>query len=154
MSNHQSAKHFIAAELKHAKAGAAYYKARVDALEKALTQLRDLDAVSEKPAGKKQKKKSKGKKLTKSKKAKASKASSKVPDLPATGAEYWMNLITDEPKTAPELFRIAIARLGFLPTIDQVKKLGNRQTFTLNTLVKQKKIQDSGSGRERRFFRG
>jgi hypothetical protein len=38
-------------------------------------------------------------------------------------------------------------------TAIQVKQLVGRMTFSLNTLVKQKRIQDSGAGRDRRFFK-
>jgi hypothetical protein len=74
-------------------------------------------------------------------------------DLPFTGGDYWTNLLSDQPKSGPEIFKSAIAQLGFTPSKEQIAKLGGRMTFALNTLVKAKKIKDSGSGRERRFFK-
>jgi len=47
----------------------------------------------------------------------------------------------------------AIDKLGFTPTNTQIKKLTQRMTFALNALVKANKIQDSGAGRERVFFK-
>jgi len=87
--------------------------------------------------------------------AKATKGrASKGPnDLPFTGGDYWPDLITSEPQSGSDVLRAAIAGLGFEPSADQVKKLTQRMTFVLNSLVKAKKIQDSGSGRERRFFK-
>jgi hypothetical protein len=47
----------------------------------------------------------------------------------------------------------AIDKLGFTPSKTQVKKLAQRMTFSLNALVKANKIKDSGSGRNREFFK-
>ena len=73
-------------------------------------------------------------------------------ELPSTGGDYWPNLITSEPQSASEVLQKAIDGLGFTPTKAQLTKLANRETFALNSLVKEGRIQDSGKGRERRYF--
>lgn len=85
--------------------------------------------------------------------AAAKKAKVNKNDLPFTGGDYWTNLLSDQPQSGPEVLKSAIAKLGFTPTKEQVKQLGNRMTFALNTMVKAKKIKDSGKGRERGFFK-
>jgi hypothetical protein len=49
--------------------------------------------------------------------------------------------------------KAAVSSLTFTPTKLQTQKLAGRMTFALNALVKANKIQDSGKGRERRFFK-
>lgn len=174
MTNLTSAKESIQAELTHAKEGLGYYTSRVATLEKALAQLaaigaeavdptvtanvkrgpKALAAKPVKPA--KATKIAFGAKATEkpakpAKKAKVAKDGAK--ELPFTGKDYWPNLVTDQPKSATEILEAAIAGLGFTPTKAQIQKLAGRQTFALNTLVKVKTIQDSGKGRERRFFK-
>jgi hypothetical protein len=169
MSNLDAAKAAIQAELAQAKQGLAYYQSHVAALESALVQLGNLGigATTTKPAGAKRGRKpgkvaaaklakaGKPAKAGRGRPAKATKGrASKGPnDLPFTGGDYWPDLITSEPQSGSDILRAAIAGLGFEPSADQVKKLTQRMTFVLNSLVKAKKIQDSGSGRERRFFK-
>ena len=73
--------------------------------------------------------------------------------LPFTGGDYWINLITAQPQSASDILKSAIGKLDFAPTEDQLKKLAGRMTFALNALVREKTIEDSGSGRNRRFFK-
>jgi len=159
MSNLESAKAAIEAELSQAKQGLAYYESRVGTLEQALAQLSNIDGstgtapkLGKLSVGKRQAKAEKVKpvKVAKGKKGKQAKGPN---DLPFTGGDYWPNLITDQPKSASEVLQTAISGLEFVPTPEQIKKLTLRMTFALNTLVKSNKIQDSGSGRERRFFK-
>jgi len=169
MSNLDAAKAAIQAELSQAKQGLAYYQSHVAALESALVQLVNLTggAATAKPAGAKRGRKP-GKaaaapatKLAKPAKAgrgrpakaKEGRATKGPKDLPFTGGDYWPDLITSEPQSGADVLRAAIAGLGFEPSPEQVKKLTQRMTFVLNSLVKAKKIQDSGSGRGRRFFK-
>jgi hypothetical protein len=106
-------------------------------------------------------------KVAKSSKAKAAKASPKIKTaakpkaakkaktdggLPFTGGDYWFNLITSEPQTAPEILQKAVDALGFAPSKEQRTKLQNRQTFALATLVKTNRIKDSGTGRDHCYF--
>ena len=157
MSNLESAKAAIEAELSHAKQGLSYYKTRIAALELTLSQLASVTGSSQassaaKPPGKRGPKAGAGKraKLTTKKKEDGVAGGN---DLPRTGGEYWPNLVLDKPRSASEILQASIAGLGFSPSKEQIQKLAGRMTFALNALVKAKKIQDSGSGRERRFFK-
>ena len=74
-------------------------------------------------------------------------------DLPFTGGDFWPNLVLEQPRSASEILDAAIATMSFAPSKVQTQKLAGRMTFALNSLVKAGKIKDSGSGRERRFFK-
>ncbi|MFI4939085.1 MAG: hypothetical protein ACHP7O_01870 [Burkholderiales bacterium] len=164
MSNLASAKAAIEAEIAHAKQGLNHFMSRIEALEKTIAHLVSVDegvlgarSIAAKPVAKVNAKAvaAKPAEAEKSVKlAKASKSASGGHELPFTGGSYWTDLLTDEPKSAPEILAAAIENLGFTPTKEQSQKLAGRMTFSLNALVKANKIQDSGSGRERRFFKG
>lgn len=180
MSNLNTAKLAIQAEIAHAKKGMDYYVSRVKALEQTLEELAQVSEMSNQQTdvlAHKDVKKSfaagssatpaKGtakKNGAKNNKSKANQTKAKrtavvngstrqVAELPSTGKDYWPNLISAQPRSAPEILAAAISQLGFQPTKDQVKKLAQRQTFALNTLVKAGKIQDTGAGRERMFLK-
>ena len=171
MSNLESAKAAIEAELSQAKQGFAYYQSQVTALEDALAQLATISSGSEATAngsiaGKRSVKAVKTATTAKGRrgrppksgkgevaKGKAAKGPTGKGGLPFTGGDYWPNLVTSEPQSGADILRASVAGLGFEPTPEQVKKLQQRMTFVLNALVKNKTIQDSGSGRERRFFK-
>jgi hypothetical protein len=160
MSNLKSARQSIHAELEHARQGVAYYLTRVEALEEALAKLESVESTTGVPA-----RPSKASKVPKAPKAQKARGQGKVgrppraqavgngAKLPSTGKGFWPNLVTAQPQSAPEILDAAIKALGISPSKDQVKKLSQRQTSALNTLVKAREIADSGSGRERRFFR-
>lgn len=160
MSNLQTATLAIEAEIVHAKNGLAYYDARVKALEQALAELRNVKESSDGSPARAKLPKTLGPtpiaagvtrlKKTAKKKMRAEKESG---ELPSTGGDFWPNLLTEQGKHSSEVLKSAIDQLGFTPTKTQIKKLTQRMTFALNALVKAKKIQDSGSGRERLFFK-
>jgi hypothetical protein len=87
------------------------------------------------------------------KKSKGAKGAIGGTGLPFTGGDFWPNLVTAEPQSASDILNAAIVSLGFTPTKAQIQKLAGRQTFAVNALVKAGTIQDSGKGRERRFFK-
>lgn len=160
MSNMQTATLAIEAEIVHAKNGLAYYAARVKALEQTLAEIRN---VGESPAASTQPAKlpktlrapaagAGAKRLKKSAKKKSG-PEKEGAELPSTGGDYWPNLLADQGQHSSAILKSAVDQLGFSPTKTQVKKLAQRMTFALNALVKAKKIQDSGSGRERLFFK-
>lgn len=167
MSNLNTAKLAIEAEIAHAKKGMAYYTSRVKALEQTLLELTQMNEIDEVPADGPQPNQSRAKRSAVPAKAKAkTKMKSRVASsskgngaikevgaLPSTGKDYWPSLLSEQPQTAPAILASAISRLGFEPTREQIKKLSQRQTFALNTLVKAGAIQDSGTGRERVFFK-
>jgi hypothetical protein len=157
MSNLESAKAAIQAELSHAKQGLTYYRSRIDSLEKMLAQLaivgdssQGLSAVVKGKRGRKPLVAKAGKP---GKQKRGGKESSGGNELPFTGADFWPNLVHEQPRSASEILKAAISSLGFTPTKLQAQKLAGRMTFALNALVKANKIQDSGKGRERRFFK-
>ena len=158
MSNIDSAMAALKAELGQAKQGLAYYQSQVSALETALTQLGALGQV---PArrGRKPGKAVKAEKPAKAGRGRPAKAKGKSgrargpKDLPFTGGDYWPDLVGSEPQSASDILNASVAGLGFEPSREQVKKLSQRMTFVLNSLVKAGKIKDSGSGRGRRFFK-
>ncbi len=159
MSNLQTATLAIEAEIVHAKNGLTYYSARVKALEQALAELKNLKessaAMSQtakppKTAGVAAAAGAKRLKNSAKKKARPEKESA---ELPSTGGDYWPNLLTEQGQHSSEILKSAIDKLGFTPTNTQIKKLTQRMTFALNALVKANKIQDSGAGRERVFFK-
>lgn len=156
MSNLQSAKSAIEAEIMHARQGLAFYRSRLETLEKTLDQLdsvslpEDIIQIEES-----EKRSSSAKAHTGRKRGRRS--SSNAPsfgkELPTTGADYWLELVSDQPQSAADILRQAVAKLGFHPTKLQVQKLRQRLAPGLKGLLQAKKIQDSGSGRDRRFFR-
>ncbi len=165
MSNIDAAKAALQAELSQAKQGLAYYQSQVSALETALVQLGTLGlgVVAAKPAGAKRGRKpgkvakaEKPVKATRGRPAKVKKGgrAAKGPnDLPFTGGDYWPDLVTSNPQSASDILNASVSGLSFTPTKEQIKKLAQRMTFVLNSLVKTGKIKDSGSGRGRRFFK-
>lgn len=163
MSNIAAAKAALEAELSQARQGMAYYQSQVHALEQALKQLSGLNLVETGSGGAKRGRKpgkvtkeTKPAKAGRGRPAKAKKSTRAVKgpnDLPFTGGDYWPNLVKSEPQSASEILNASIAGLTFEPTKEQVKKLAQRMTFVLNSLVKTGGIKDSGSGRGRRFFK-
>ncbi|HTN66164.1 MAG TPA: hypothetical protein VL051_08280 [Burkholderiaceae bacterium] len=159
MSNLHTAKLAIEAEIAHAKQGLDYYAERVNSLEQALARIMQAEggaaAVAPAPAkaAKPQAKAGKRKARTAKPGVAATGAEAEVAELPSTGGDYWKNLVGAEPKSGQAILAEAVNGLGFKPTKAQVGKLLNRMTFALNSMVKAGAIQDSGSGRERRFFK-
>jgi|SRR6185437_6140544 len=162
MSNIDAAIAALGAELSQAKQGLAYYQSQVSALETALAQLGVIGKV---PA-KRGRKPGVLAKVEKSKPVKVARGRGRPPkvkgkvksggrskDLPFTGGDYWPDLVHSEPRSASDILKASVAGLGFEPSKEQVKKLSQRMTFVLNSLVKSGKIKDSGSGRGRRFFK-
>jgi hypothetical protein len=181
VSNLRSARQAIKAELAHAMQGMAFYTSRVEALESALEQLDNVEDTGASSNGKQSRAKSADQKTAGARRgpkpraaeAASTKASAKqkvagkkrgaktksaagangAGELPATGGDFWLNLITEEPQSAAEISNAAISALGFTPNKKQITKLKQRATPTLNTLVAAQKIKDTGAGRDRRFFK-
>jgi hypothetical protein len=147
MSNLKAARQAIQAELNHARQGAAYYQERVAALEEALAKIDSVDlAESAMQSPKAVKPNNAGSKKVKGKRATEG-------DLPPTGGDFWLRLITNQPQSAREILEAAVKAIGILPSKEQLKKLSQRQTNALHNMVKAKMVSDAGSGRARRFFR-
>jgi hypothetical protein len=74
--------------------------------------------------------------------------------LPTTGTDFWLKLVTDEPRSAVEIANAAAQEIGIKPEQKvQIQKLKQRVAPALATLVASKKVRDTGVGRERRFFK-
>lgn len=150
MSNLRSAKESLAAELAHARQGLAFYDARVAALEETLNTLETLNAeIGDKPH--RQERQQRAPRTQTS--ARGGRGRKESGGLPATGKEFWTSLVTNQPRSTREILEAAIQTLDIDPSRDDLKKLSQRQANALHMLVKEKVISDSGSGRERRFFR-
>jgi len=153
MSNIESAKAAIEAEI-------AQLHSRIASLESTLKSLSGMNGTTASTEQSPKKRGPKAKEATSQKptvkvpkKAKAGKTSAGGNQLPFTGGDFWPNLLNDQPKSGSEILQAVIESLNFTPSKAEVQKLSQRMTFALNSLVKSGKIQDSGSGRERRFFR-
>lgn len=161
MSNLKTAVDAIKAELAHVKSGLHFYHSRAKALEEALANLVGLSAGHAAGAVKaatppvSQKAPATAKKAPRTKAAAKETGSAKAEKsaLPSTGGDFWISLVTEQPQSAPDILKAATAKIGTTPSREDAKKLLGRQTFTLNALIKQQKIQDSGKGRARRFFK-
>lgn len=162
MSNLKTAKLAVEAEISHARQGMSYYAARVKSLEQALAELDNVgeEGKTSSEAVAKPKKAEKIKAAGKAVEKRAKKSNGKAEnsgagagELPRTNSEFWINLMSDQPQHGAEVLKAAIRTLGFDPDKEQVKKLQQRMTFTLNSLVRANKIKDSGSGRERVFLK-
>lgn len=153
MSNLQSAKSAIKAEIIHAKQGLAFYESRLDILEKTLDQLDsvNLPEAKSKVERKASKKASSSTKKNPARKTKPASAGTKA--LPVTGGDYWLNLISTHPQSGAEIFRKAVDQLGFEPTKMQIKTLRQRVAPALKSLLQAQKIKDTGAGRERRYVK-
>jgi hypothetical protein len=154
MSNLKSARQAIQAELEHARQGVLFYQMRVAALEEALAKLDSVETVNGRTSNL-SKGGGSGKPTGQAKRGRKARshAAGNGTELPPTGKGFWPNLVTDEPQSAKEILNAAIKALHISPTKESIKKLSQRQTAALNGLVKTKRVGDSGSGRERRFFR-
>ena len=157
MSNLQSAKSAIEAEIMHARQGVAFYQTRLETLEKTLDQLDSVslpEDIAQIEQSEKRYSSVRAKTIHKRRRGRpAGSAASSGRELPTTGADYWLNLVSDQPQSAAEILRQAVAKLGFHPSKLQVQKLRQRLAPGLKALLEAQKIQDSGAGRERRFFK-
>jgi hypothetical protein len=158
MSNLESARAAIEAELSHAKDGLQYYHTRIEALESMLGQLAGFQGPAAVPAARSKRGPKPGKaavKAARPEKGVRRKGERKINSsgLPFTGGDFWESLVLDAPRSFPEILEAAIGKLEFEPTKPQVQKLSGRMIFAINALVKAGKIRDSGSGRARRFFK-
>jgi hypothetical protein len=152
MQSLSSAKEAIKAELAHVRQGAEYYQSLASALEEALAKLESVEAEGTDTAKPRGRKRAAAKKAAKRGRPAGRPSKSTEDRLPPTGMDFWLKLISDEPKSAGDILKAAVSELGIEPNQDQMKKLSQRQTYALNTLVKENKIADSGARRTRRFF--
>jgi hypothetical protein len=154
MSNLNSARQALKAELEHARKGVAFYESRVVALEEALDKIDSVESGSQKTSDSEKLRKSGSASLqAKPGRKTRGRPASDDASLPSTGKDFWPNLITAQPQSAKEILDAAIKALAIAPTKEQMKKLTQRQTSALHNMIKANVISDSGAGRERRFFK-
>lgn len=153
MSNLGSAKSAIKAELQHAREGAAYYQSLVNALEEALSRLDSVGPETVKAPSRKAMAEATAGTARRGRKPRGANGAAHEGKLPGTRKDFWVDLVDAEPKSAVDVVNAAVNKLGFTPSKEQVKKLSQRATYALNTMVKSGEISDAGSGRARRFFR-
>jgi hypothetical protein len=154
MSNLNSARQALKAELDHARKGVAFYESRVVALEEALDKIDSVESGNQKASNsaKLSKSDSASRQTKPGRKARGRPAADGAA-LPSTGKDFWPNLITGQPQSAKEILDAAIKALDIAPSKEQLKKLTQRQTSALHNMIKANVIADSGAGRERRFFK-
>lgn len=185
-SNLKSARQAIEAELAHARQGAAFYTARVEALETALQQLESVEGDStarganSQAAGGRKKGAAAGahrgrrangangtaRRATangsarqhgeskRGRKARAANGAKRSGGL-STSGDFWLSLVDEQPRSAVDIANAAIETLGIKPDQkEEIQKLKQRVSPALAGLVSAHKINDSGSGRARRFFKG
>lgn len=148
MSNLNTARQAILAELKYVEEGAAYYQKRAAALRAALEQLESTEDPTVTPIRKAKSARNTGKPK---KKTVVRKASSSKNALPKTSRDFWLQFIDQHAKTAAEVGNAAIALLGLEPKSEQARRLKSRLAPTLQALIKAKAIKDVGSGRDRKY---
>jgi hypothetical protein len=155
MSRLKDAVHAVEAELLQAREGLTYYAHRVAALEQALRQIDGVDAEPSTARQTSGKAKVQRQAAAEAKHGTNSHARSKGAggELPSTGGDFWLRLISNNKISAPEILATAVDRLDFTPSKEQIKKLSSRMTMALNALVNAHKIKDSGRGRARRYFK-
>jgi uncharacterized protein YukE len=154
MSNLQSARAAIQAELQHAMKGAAFYQSQVAALQEALEQLNSIAAAGDAQVRPTKKSARDAGKASAAEKAPAKRSAGRAGSsgLPSTAGDFWKNLIKETPQSAPEVLNAAIAALGVSPNKEDRRRLVQRMVAALNQLVTSGAIKDSGSGRARRYM--
>ena len=182
-SNLKSARQAIEPELDHARQGAAYYAARVEALETALQQLDSVEGDSAASlkgaanAGGMKRSAVHGRRRAhaasngtgngngsartragvakRGRKTGAAAGAKRSGSTLSTSGDFWLSLVSEEPRSAVDIANAAIETLGIQPDQKaEIQKLKQRVSPALAGLVSAHKINDSGAGRERRFFKG
>lgn len=169
MSNISTAKSSLHAELAHVQSGLAYYQARVEALSAAIDQLEaigdeeDVDLGLEE--GMHEQKPRRGRKPGRAaarrtgagaarKTAKRAGRQGRAGGrMPATGGDFFPNLISDQRQSMTDLLNAAAGHLPFKPSDEEMRQLRSRLVASVNQMLKSGKIHDEGKGRARVYFR-
>lgn len=160
MARMHSAAKVIQDELKQARQAVAFYSKRIEDLEDVLTTLSNIDAPVKTNRGRGSQKVA-ATKAAPAKAASAKAASAKVvksggrgtrsAKLPATGKDFWPNLLTETPQSAAEVFKAALAALRIRPNPEDRKKLSQRMSNALSVLAKDGQINAEGGRRTRLY---
>lgn len=125
------------------KKGLAFYQARVDMLESAVQQIKDAS-------------KNRTPRQTRPVRSTAAPGrKSRAAVFPQTGLEFWLQHIGKKPRSKLEIVTAAAETLKIDTEKDKetLKVLKNRLGPALEALVNSSRVTDTGSGRERRYFR-
>ncbi len=162
MSNLNTVKSALDAEIQHANEGIAFYAARIAALEQIIGELDRLGGAKGGPPSTRKAGKPSGAKRgivaasattrsTKAKKPRQAAKASRASTLPKTGGEFWQSLLSNTPMSNQDLLQAAIARLQIQPAGADLKKLKQRLANAVTNMTKDGTMRSEGSGRERRF---
>ncbi len=162
MSSLIQARDSIKAELAQAMQGVDFYQRRIEALEKALDDLEQIPDIDTGGSAAQPSKGRRGRPARAAKQAAPKKAAAGAKrgrsakagggELPATGGNFWLELVSAEPKTAPQILEAATDRIGTSLSPDLRKKLAQRMVMALRGMVKNGAIKDSGKGRQRQYY--
>lgn len=155
MSNLKAARQMIEAELKHVEQGIAFYQAKATALQAALEHIESTESGTKKITSQKQAAAStrSATGISSSRKRGGRGGAKRTGStLPRMTRSYWLDFISQEPKTAVDIINAVIASFDRPLDADQIKKLKQRSTQALQALLNSKQIKDVGSGRQRRYF--
>lgn len=149
MSNLKTARQTIEAELRHVKEGIAFYQAKAAALQAALEQ---IDSAEGAPSRKTRQARQAAPGASAGKRGRKAGAKKQDKGLPRMTRDFWLEFISQQPKSAVEITNAAIA--SFDPALgkDQEKKIKQRAAQALQALLSTKQIKDVGAGRQRRYF--
>lgn len=149
MSNLKAACQTIEAELQHAEEGIAYYQSKAEALRAALQQLQAAEGST---SGRTSQGARTATPIQKKRGRKAGATGKHNRSLPRMNRDFWLNFISQEPRSAIEIINAAIASFDPALDADQSKKIKQRATQALQALLSEKQIKDVGTGRQRRYF--
>lgn len=161
MSNISSAKSSLHAELAHVQSGLAYYQSRVEALSAALHQLDaigdesdvDLEVEQEMPL-RKGRGGGRGRRAGMAKKmARPARQARGGSRLPATGGDFFPDLINEQKQSMSDLLHAAAAQLPFKATQEELTQLRSRLVAAVNHMLEAGTIRDEGKGRQRMYFK-
>lgn len=151
MARMQSAAKVIEDELKQARKAVAFYTKRVEDLEDVLATLGRVDAPVKTAA------QGRGAKKTSAAKSAAAPAKgargTRSTKLPATGKDFWPQLLNDTPQSSAQVFKAALAALRIRPSPEDRKKLSQRMANALSVLAKSGEIIAEGEHRTRLYSR-
>jgi hypothetical protein len=171
MSNISTAKTSLHAELAHVQSGLAYYQARVEALTAAIDQLESIGDESDTDMGLEEgmhepkiRRGRRGRRAgaTAARPSAAARRAAKpaarrgrsAGRMPATGGDFFPNLINEQKQSMSDLLHAAAAKLPFKATDEEMTQLRSRLVAAVGQMLKSGKIHDEGKGRARVYFRG
>lgn len=152
MSNLKTARHTLEAELRHVEKGIAFYQAKAEALKAALAHLDQAESGVTNSAPRRQSTASRrtaGQTPARQARGRKTRADATLPRMTRA---YWLDFISQEPRTAADIINAAIASFETPLDAVQARKVKQRAAQALAALLGTKQIRDVGAGRQRRYF--